>query len=189
MRAILLNGPPYSGKDTIGGMIWRKLGGSHLLKFAQPIIDFMLREYGIHMSDVDKDAPHLALRGRTPRQVAIAYSENFCKPLFGVAYFGDRAVVRMRELEQAAIEVAIFTDSGFLHEVLPVLDECGKGRVLQIELHRTGCHFSGDSRSHWSHRDIGKIEVHNNAPSLPELRAEVEQVLVPEIDGWLIHSS
>ena len=188
MRAILLNGPPYSGKDTIGGMVWRKLRGTHLLKFAQPIVNFMLREFSIDMSTVDKDAPHPALRGRPPRSVAIAESEGLCKPLFGSLHFGQVAVERLRELEELGTEVVIFTDSGFVQEAVPVLQHCGKGRVLQVALHRTGCNFQGDSRSIWEHPDIGRVDFHNAPPTLAELKVSVEQHLVPEIEGWLIHS-
>ena len=93
MKILLLCGPPRCGKDTIGGMLQTLLPGlPMLMKFAQPIIEFMLRNYGINMALVEKDVPHPRLHGRTPRQVAIAYSERFCKPLFGIDYFGREAL-------------------------------------------------------------------------------------------------
>lgn len=188
MRAILLNGPPSSGKDTIGGMLWRKFQGSHVVKFSQPIIDFMLREFSIDMNRVDKDMLHPHTPGRTPRQVAIAYSENFCKPLFGPVYFGYTAVEKLQAYSKTGVEVAIYTDSGFVQEAKPVLDYCGKGRVLQVVLHRNGCHFSNDSRSIWEHPDIGRVEFENKAPTIEALKQDVEKFLMPEIEGWLIHS-
>lgn len=189
MRAILLNGPPGSGKDTLGGILWSRIRFSRCVKLAQPIIDFMLREYRIDMAKVAKDEPHPALGWRTPRQVAIRYSEGFCKPLFGVDYFGVAAVNRLQEMDRCGEELAIFTDSGFVSEAEPLLNHLGIGNVMQIHLTRPGHHFQGDSRGHWRHAGIGCIEFDNNASDIISLATKAQQQLMPEIDQWLIHSS
>lgn len=190
MRAILLNGPPRSGKDTIGEMLWNALPASRCMKFSQDIIDFMFSEYGIGMESVSKDEVHPKLYGRTPREVAIRYSEGFCKPLFGINYFGHRTVKRLLSmLQQPSMwKLAILTDSGFVDEALPVVDALGPTNVLQVALTRPGCTFAGDSRNYWEHPSIGRVEFDNDCPDLTALQAKVKADLLPEIQKWLAHS-
>lgn len=185
MKALLLNGPPGSGKDTIGKMIWSRVAGSTLEKFAKPIVDFMLSAYGVNMAFVAKDEPHPALNGRTPRQVAIRYSEGFCKPLWGRNYFGDAAVARLKSLEAQGQKLAIFTDSGFLDEALPVLDHLGHGNVLQVRITRAGYNYQHDSRSTWSHPSIGYLEIDNDCESVTKLADKVLADLTYEVVRWL----
>lgn len=186
MRAILLNGPPGVGKDTIGGMVLARIPSASTHKFAKPIVDFMWYSLGIDMLLVDKDAVHPKLNGRTPRQVAIQYSEGFCKPLWGVDYFGHEAV---RELRRRGSRIAVFTDSGFAAEAIPVATALGKGKVLQVILTRPGHHFHADSRSWWNHPDVGHLEFDNNCKDLRDLSDKVNSDLIPEIQQWLVHSS
>lgn len=185
MKALLLNGPPGSGKDTIGKMIWSRVSGSTLEKFAKPIVDFMLSAYGVNMAVVAKDEPHPRLNGRTPRDVAIRYSEGFCKPLWGRTCFGDAAVRRLRDLEKQGQHLTIFTDSGFLDEALPVLGHLGHGNVLQVRLSRPGYNYLHDSRSTWSHPDIGYLEFDNDCESTMQLTDKVLSDLTYEVLRWL----
>lgn len=186
MKALLLNGPPRSGKDTIGGMLWGQLPRSHLHKFAAPIVSFMLREFGIDMSRVSKDNPHTSLRGRTPREVAIRYSEGFIKPLFGQNWFGEMALEEMRSLAVQGQELVIFTDSGFLHEAVPLLRSLGSTNVLQVRLTRPGATYQGDSRSTWDHPEIGHVDFDNDSRCLEDLKIKVAADLLPEIMPWLL---
>lgn len=181
MRVVLLNGPPRAGKDTIGEMLVQSIPRSVVLRFAQPIIDYMFKVHGIRMSDVAKDEPHPNLCGRTPRQVAIHYSERMCKPLFGQDYFGHEAVKLMRK-QPRGIETATFTDSGFVNEAVPVLKEATS--MVVVRVHRRGSTFHGDSRSYWPVWPSGvarEIEFDNDAEDLKSLRAKVKADLVPEI--------
>ncbi len=183
MKILLLNGPPRSGKDTIGEMLRSTFAGLQLRKFAHPIVRFMQQEFGVDMRTVDKDSPHHLLHGRTPREVAIAYSEKLCKPLFGVHFFGHRAVSGLRLVPSEAL--VCFTDSGFAHEVKPVADAYGTANLLQILLRRPGTSFHGDSRSYWSLQDIATLEFDNDCASLIELRGKVDADLIPEVKSWL----
>lgn len=184
MRVLLLNGPPRSGKDEIGRMLWNRMpSGTVRLKFAEPIIQFMFTTYGIRMSQVDKDAPHPSIpNGRTPREAAIAYSERYCKPLFGQEYFGRMAVEEIQNMARIQQKVCIFTDSGFPHEARPVAEAYP---CLQIRLSRPGTSFIHDSRSYWSLPNIGSIEFDNDAPTLTALADKVYADLVPEVLQWL----
>lgn len=176
MRAILLNGPPRSGKDTIGEMLVKHLPvpSIDLMKFADPIRWFLRETFGVDIERDGKDQPHPKLHGKTPRQAAIQYSEGFCKPLFGVGYFGEVAKRMLRR------DVTVFTDSGFRHEaeVLPV-------PCLQVLIYRNGHNFVGDSRSYWHSDRIGHIEFANDAKNLQELEDKVRADLVPEIMQWM----
>lgn len=182
MKVLLLNGPPSSGKDTIGEMLWGMLPHASLAKFAKPIVDFMMLNYSINMAVVAKDLPHPALNGRTPREVAIAYSERFCKPTFGVDYFGQKALAHLRELEEWRQQSAIFTDSGFVVEVEPLI---GKHDLLQVRLARPGRSYVGDSRSTWSHPGIPFLEFDNDSPTTKDLDIKLRADLLPEILKWL----
>lgn len=183
MKVLLLSGPPRSGKDEIGKKLWNKLPpGTVRLKFAEPIIQFMFKTYGIRMAEVNKDEPHPFLSGRTPRQVAIAYSEKFCKPLFGQEYFGECALDEIKNMERIHQKLCIFTDSGFPHEARPV---AAKYPTLQIRLSRPGTSFIHDSRSYWDLPNVGVIPFENDAPTLTALADKVYADLVPEIKKWL----
>lgn len=144
MKALLINGPPRSGKDTLGRILSLALP-NYRTKFALPITLFMRDAYGINMKSVDKDAPHDLLHGRTPREVAIRYSEGFCKPLYGNDYFGRCAVDRLKGLA-LDYPLMIFTDSGFAQEADSVVKHLGKPNVMRLHLTRPGCTFQGDSR-------------------------------------------
>lgn len=186
MRAILLNGPRRVGKDTICRMLYNELIPlAAPAKFAKPIVEFMTRHFGVTLEADDKDMPSERLFGRTPREVAIAYSEKFCKPLFGQDYFGRVAVQTVEQIAQQRFSIAIFSDSRFAHEADAVVRHLGKGRVLQIRLSRPGATFSGDSGSWWHHDDIGSLEFDNDCETLAKLQQKVRADLVPELWSWI----
>ena len=187
MKILLLNGPPRSGKDTIGRTLWNLIPRLVNMKFAEPIVQFMFQAYSIRMEQTEKDLPHEALSGRTPREVAIAYSEKFCKPLYGQDYFGKRAVQSIEQMEKIAMQVCCFTDSGFVHEAGPVAMHVGGSNVLQIRVRRPGRNFQGDSRSYWELRSptISSIEFDNDCMDLSALHTKVESDLLPEIQKWM----
>lgn len=173
MKVLLLNGPPRSGKDYIGNHLpWAAV------KFADPIVNFMLKVFSVDMAQVSKDEPHPALCGRTPREAAIAYSERFCKPLFGIQYFGYEALKKLEWLEKVRQDVSVFTDSGFVHEAEPV---AARYKTLQVVISRPGTSFNGDSRSHWESPNIGRILFDNDVHGI----SKIQTVLLPEIRKWL----
>jgi hypothetical protein len=181
MRVVLLNGPPRCGKDTIGEMLYCDLPSAVLCKFAQPIADYLRDVHGIDMRTVEKDEPHDALCGRTPREVAIAYSERMCKPLFGEAYFGDLLAL---EVESQAAQndglVAIVTDSGFRTEAQALARKVGPQNVLLVRVSRHGTDFAGDSRSYWPRvRGMREVKFANDGSDLGDLRLKVRRELLP----------
>lgn len=186
-KAVLLNGPPRCGKDTIGEMLYGLLCQQgqipiRLCKFAWPIIDYMWEAHRVDMLTANKDLVHPKLHGRTPREVAIAYSEKFCKPLFGQGFFGKQAAEALSGVGKGGI--AFFTDSGFASEAEVLVDALGQGNVLQVRIARPGCDFRIDSRSYWSSPRIGHIDFENAGHSLVDLRKSVEETLLPQILEW-----
>ena len=184
MKALLLNGPPRSGKDTIGGILSKAIPGGVLRKFATPIVVFMKNEFGIDMAAVEKDEPHQNLLGQTPRQVAIQYSEGFCKPLWGNCFFGHAAFHMLRDVEAGG--VPIFTDSGFINEAEALLEHGMK--LLQIRLQRPGCSYDGDSRSTWDHPSIEHLTFFNDPVGVDNLIKKIHRDLMPRIVKWLTQS-
>lgn len=191
-KAVLLNGPPRCGKDTIGemlgGMVREAIpaeGINSLVvgKFAWPIVSYMWDTHRVNMHEVNKDLVHPHLHGRTPREVAIAYSEKLCKPLFGQDYFGKRF---MQILDDALLrpKVCVLTDSGFASEAEVLVNALGQGNVLQVRIARPGCDFRIDSRSYWSSPRIGHVDFVNAGHSLVDLRKSVEEELLPQILEW-----
>lgn len=181
MKVVLLNGPPRCGKDTIGEMLYCDLPAAALFKFAQPIADYMRDVHGIDMRTVQKDEPHDDLQGRTPREVAIAYSERLCKPLFGDAYFGD---LLARDVERQAAQcegmVAIVTDSGFRIEAAALARRVGPQNCLLVRLSRHGTDFAGDSRSYWPRvRGMRETQFANDVDDLEDLHLKVRRELLP----------
>lgn len=182
--AIILNGPPGCGKDTIAKSICgipqkRRCIGSGAYHFdwctsaypctscgrSQPILQREFKAqlykatadfYGIPLewllavaTDRDlKEQPSVLLDGVSPRSALIRVSEQEMKPLHGLDYFGRQEAAEVARMHEGGMPHfdAIYSDGGFLEEVGPLLSVFSK--ICIIRLHRGGCSFKGDSRSH-----------------------------------------
>ena len=81
------------------------------------------------------------------RQALIHVSENVCKPKYGRDYFGKLAANRIRagrEIDSLACKNIVFSDGGFVEEVLSLVDI---DDVVVVRLKGRGS-FLGDSRSY-----------------------------------------
>ena len=162
--AVVLNGPPGCGKDTIANEIIAH--GPLLPRYISPFVKHQFKdalyehtakhfEVGldefIHFASdrVLKDSTSLAgLGGRTPRQALIHVSEDIYKPRHGDDYFGKVEAYRVCEHKRrlgGSINV-IYPDGGFESEIPPIEPEFDG--VLIIRLHRDGFDFTGDSRNY-----------------------------------------
>lgn len=155
-KVIILNGPPYSGKDTgalhIGLMIAQEapwLTPKHN-KFSKGMKEAVHKLYGLfHSPDVIdkqkmKDERFSDLLGQTPRE---AYIEmfKFLQTLHGEDVLGRLMEQEMRR--QANIVVHICSDGGRPDEIGPIIEYVGAKNVLIIEVSSAGCTFENDVRS------------------------------------------
>ena len=182
-KYVILNGPPKSGKDTIGRLINFALASSGrqsiIDKFAEPLkaaasaIFCLTHAERLHYFEnpVVKDHPSKRFLGKTPRQVLISLSEDWFKPTFGKDVFGRLMIQRTAHLEG----FTVITDCGFDEELEPF----DKTDIAVVRLHRSGCNYANDSRSYIRRDDIFVFDVDNN--DIPEYVAEgVTDKLVKE---------
>lgn len=175
-RILLLNGPPNSGKDTLGGILAMR-GYGRLYSFKKRLIEIALvtsgvtygewvRRYGVREL---KETPWGRLGGLSQREYLIRISEDWVKPVFGEDYFG-RAAVEDIVAGGSSHWDAIFTDSGFAAEVAPL--RALSGNTVLVRLHREGCNFEGDSRGYL--HSVCQREFDINVPDgQPEATADI----------------
>lgn len=155
---VILNAPPASGKDTIGGILadWH---GWEALSFKKPMFDLAKSLLGedkyaqfleLYNDRSTKDKPTSLCGGLSPRDFFIHISEKMCKPLFGEQYFGERFL----ELVSDKVTTVV-TDGGFPQEVRPMLDAGHK--VVIVRLFRNGYEFSNDSRRYLTEQDFSDL--------------------------------
>jgi hypothetical protein len=149
--AILFNGPPRSGKDTVANRLAASLPVPNaVLKFTAPVKDLAHRRLGLHCAidayEVQKDTPLPEFRGLTPRETYIRTSEGL-KAEKGVTAVADLFVQAMLALP---VPLVINPDVGFDYEAEAVADALGPDNVLLVRIHREGRDFSNDCRS-WVH--------------------------------------
>lgn len=188
MKVLLLNGPPKSGKDTIGGMLMDHIPGSETFKFSYELKRMTHRAFGFPdkpdaFEAIKDDLDQGPEAGVSWRQAYIAMSEKFCKPLFGAGYFGKLLHYELRSQDKASL--AVVTDSGFREEA-EALKEKGHDLFL-LRIYRDGCTFVGDSRSYWNadHIVTDSASIYNNG-TLEDLSAKVATfAALPSFRAWL----
>lgn len=154
MKVICLNGPPLSGKDTVGRILVERHGYVPV-KFAQPLI------YGhCLVTGLPLEAFEQAKReDSTVRPAVIEKSEYEIKPAFGTEVFGLMAVTPvLQALARPDRPGVVVTDCGFEEELR------GFATMLRIFYHeievelwritRPQCTFEGDSRGFIDPRSV-----------------------------------
>jgi hypothetical protein len=183
---VLIQGPPRSGKDTIGRFIMTELMNNHnkpvrLMKFAAPVNAWMMSNFGVDCNDGhSKSTPCAALGGLTRRQVAIKYSEEFMKPTFGDDIFGKFASNSIDNFDDNWHSF-VFTDSGFKPEGEVIINEYGAKICTIIKVYREGKSFKDDSRSFWSSEGVREVAIYNKYQTESELRDYVRDCIVPPL--------
>ena len=201
MNIICLNGPPGSGKDTVGRMIQDKIGNRVKVdKFASPLDD--IARTILNLNDITKYKEYQKWREirkeetllgypTTMRKLLIAISEDLVKPQLGKEYFGLQAAKRVldeykynKEYSTETFfqlkDVIVFTDSGFCYEYEIFLSHIDsqklKIKTHLIQLHRPNCSFKNDSREWVTDNTKGHLVI-NNIDNLDYLNKEVDIVL------------
>lgn len=180
-KIVLLNAPKGAGKDTIGRCL-KNLYGCELRAFktalyecAFPLSKCKTWAEFIHLTnDRDaKDKPHRNFYGRTPRQFLIHVSEDIVKPNFGDKFFGVKSAesISIGDFERGVV----FTDSGFVEEVLPLIKEFGGKNIYVVQFTGQGSNnFDGDSRDFIYIRDVHTIRMTmKNEDIIPETYAKL----------------
>lgn len=174
---ILLNGPPYSGKDTFAAIVKKHYGSvtSHR-KFSAPLKQgltemFRLTQHELDKLEADKGTPSPLLCGMSWRQAQIWLSEEVMKPKFGPDIFGRLMSKGVYGIDPRR-RLVVISDSGFLTEANDVADRFGMANVHVVEIHKPGCSFEGDSRSYWSSERWNRHVLHNDG-TLEEYEAKV----------------
>jgi len=171
-KIILLNAPKGSGKNTIAEALHKNYN-TVLHSFKSPIFEIAAKMVGMHFDDFlklyddrrKKEFPCEECLGYSCRELFIAISEDFCKPKFGLSYFGKIAANNMDSVHLEKYGY-VFSDSGFIEEIIPIADKFGKDKCVIVQFTgQDSNNFTGDSRGWVDGRPVGihtvKIEMSN----------------------------
>lgn len=155
--AVILNGPPGVGKDTIAGLIVKHGFAQMAFKdYIYPPIkeycglnDVELAEFRRRAADRELKDKVWALTDETPRRMIIHVSENIIKPQHGDSYFG---VCAMEDAALKGNRMVVFSDGGFESEWPPLLEYFDL--VVVFRLYRDGFTFEGDSRDYLTKPEV-----------------------------------
>lgn len=147
---VIFNGPPGSGKDEACAFLKSNYGYKHLQMKDELFVD-TAEYYGVSlewfMNGYDdrtlKEYPRDELGGASKRQALIHVSENIMKPKYGKDYYGRKTAEKIDQVSSYC-----FSDGGFIEEILPVINTVGQDNICIVQLYRTGCSFSSDSRNY-----------------------------------------
>ena len=147
--ALVLNGPPGIGKDTLTDLFikrntyWNKETFKEVLYFMTADAIKEDRE-AFKRRATDREQKDLLYPGRhfTPREAMIEVAELVVKPKYGDDFFGRMA----GQIAASRGNYAIFEGAGFPEEVAALLDYFTE--VLVVRLHRPGFNFDNDSRQY-----------------------------------------
>lgn len=154
MYALLLNGPPRSGKDTIADHMRNRMDDAlypaikRSLSMPMRLAGFAL--LGLPYSDAAyeriKDLPQDIFAGETLRRWMIDFSERFIKPAYGQEFWAASLLNPFQDLTIPGL--MIVPDLGFAAELDYISQRLGNKRVLNVWVAREGKTFEGDSRSY-----------------------------------------
>ncbi len=188
-KILLVNGPPDSGKDTVGRLMKELVHDCRTVKMSRPLkcgaaaLFYALHGYleecngmipGALLDDAyyedKKDKPLPRFFNKTFREVLKSLSEDWIKKQFGEDFFGKLLAPKIERMPEQYIVV---TDSGFEAEALPLIDAFGVENITLLRLGRVGCNFRKDSRG-YIYLPL-EVEVHiiNNNQGKDQLRTEL----------------
>ena len=143
MKLLLVNGPPRSGKDTVGEIVL-DLYGATVVKFSAILKNQTHALYGLtgeggkplHHSHFEncKDTALEAFMGLTPRQAYIEVSERYMKPVHGIDIYG-KLLAQSIAGERGVVAV---TDSGFVEEAQRLARDTSPSEMLNFHINRPG---------------------------------------------------
>lgn len=165
-KIVFLNGPPGSGKDEAASYL-EQVGPfpTDRFKFADPLRRMVPEAFGLspkewitYIEGSEKDKPQERLLGWTPRKLQIMASQDWLKPAFGKDFLGKVAAKKLQDTS-VPLEMAVFSDCGFIEETEAVVKEFGVGNCTLVRLYRRGCNFDGDSRYYLDDTKLKKAGI------------------------------
>lgn len=156
---VFLNGPPGCGKDTAANALVTAFNAFHY-KMSYPLKAAIPAFLGMKHEELEKVKDQPTMFGPTYRQMQIAMSEQFAKPLMGKAIFGHIAVMNMRK-HMSVDRVMVISDCGFVDEIIPIVDWVGHRNCLIVQIRRDGHDFTNDSRSYIDYNGVTVQELYN----------------------------
>ena len=154
---VILNGPPGVGKDTLAKLLTAKRNHFYarnctkVMEFKAPMFELARIASGLTQQEFDfvyrrdqKEHAQPQLGGLSARQYMIKISEEWIKPIFGKQHFGKLAKCAISAAE-CNIDYFIFSDGGFIDELVPLCDE---HTVYVVRLHSDGYEYGTDSRKY-----------------------------------------
>jgi hypothetical protein len=182
MYIICFNGPPRAGKDTLANLVAQQIeqrsdAPVRMASLSQPLRTIAFSMVGLTYDESqyeDFKTRYFERLDRTGRQLLIDVSESFLKPTYGETIMADLLIQTFRGYPSNT--VVLVRDSGFQLEVNPLIREVGVENVMVVQLHRTGCDFSNDSREWVFHPTNQNMQIMNNG-SLYHLEMEAGRLL------------
>ena len=150
----IFNGPPGSGKDEACHLLKTEYDYKHL-QFKDELFKETFKFFGVSKgwfmkgyedrSIKETPASQLRVGSRllSRRDALIHVSEKVIKPKYGKDYFG----VKTAESIDPSLDYC-FSDGGFIEEIHPLINKVGQDKICIVQLYRTGCSFSSDSRNY-----------------------------------------
>ncbi len=146
----IFNGPPGSGKDEACHFLKVNYGYAHL-EFKQELFRATAQYYDVSLDwfmenyndRIIKERGEHRLDGFSRREAMIFVSEEIIKPRHGKDYFGVKTSEKVDPSRNYC-----FSDGGFVEEITPVINRVGHDKVCIVQIYRTGCSFSSDSRNY-----------------------------------------
>ena len=150
----IFNGPPGSGKDEACHFLKTEYGYKHL-QFKDELFKETCKFFGVSKgwfmkgyndrSIKENPVPELKVSGvsLSRREAMIFVSEEIIKPRHGKDYFGVKTSEKVDPSRNYC-----FSDGGFVEEIAPVINRVGHDKVCIVQIYRTGCSFSSDSRNY-----------------------------------------
>lgn len=152
-HVIIMNGPPFSGKDTAADIIEKKYSATHL-RFKTKIYQLVSLIYNLDLdtfidiaTDVEKKDKDVLADGKTARELLIYVSEQCIKPAYGKDYFGIDVGDKIKKTDN---KYFVISDSGFVDELHAMIKsaEFTGDNITIIRLFKEGCNFDNDSRDY-----------------------------------------
>ena len=185
-KILFLNGPPGSGKDLCGSILRRDREDKVArVEFVDPPKDAVCSLMGISRVWLEAHKDEMFYgdhKAHSYREIVIAMSEQFTKPLFGEAFLSKTLIRTIEELQHFGVE-AFVVSSGFPSEAVSIIETFERENCAIARVYRANHDFSGDSRAYWEPRDdkLRCFDISNNA-SGEALTTQLNQEILP----WLL---